>query len=217
MSLSSSSGAISFADVRAALGSTDPSATNAGALRAIIGRGSFATIQKHLDAIRAERAPAVPVPGAIPGAPGEAVAAIWGAAWAQAQVLTLGRLELVTVERDAAQELAATRAQDVAGLAAEIDARESAGTAQAGAHAQELAAAQYLAAQATAQAEALRVELAAALAEVERVKAAAAQAAELAALSFNAERLAMQVSLDRQIDKYTELKSVVGRLKPAAR
>ncbi|MBK6559920.1 MAG: DNA-binding protein [Comamonadaceae bacterium] len=46
------SGPISLADVRQALADTDPSGTNAGALRKIMGRGSYPTIQKHLDAIR---------------------------------------------------------------------------------------------------------------------------------------------------------------------
>ena len=98
------SGPISLADVRQALADTDPSGTNAGALRKIMGRGSYATIQKHLDAIRQERAPVVPVaPGTTPAPPADAVAAIWGAAYAAAQVLTLGRLEIVTAERDAAR------------------------------------------------------------------------------------------------------------------
>ena len=40
------SGPISLADGRQALADTDPSGTNAGALRKIMGRGSYATIQK---------------------------------------------------------------------------------------------------------------------------------------------------------------------------
>ncbi|MBK6559919.1 MAG: hypothetical protein IPG16_22920 [Comamonadaceae bacterium] len=46
------------------------------------------------------------------------MAAIWGAAYAAAQVLTLGRLETVTAERDAARAQVAAQAQDVASLAA---------------------------------------------------------------------------------------------------
>ena len=38
------SGPISLADVRQALADTDPSSTNAGALRKIMGRGSYATV-----------------------------------------------------------------------------------------------------------------------------------------------------------------------------
>lgn len=66
------SGPISLADVRQALADTDPSDTNAGTLRKIMGRGSYATIQKHLDAIRQERAPVVPVaPGTTPAPPAD--------------------------------------------------------------------------------------------------------------------------------------------------
>lgn len=54
-------------------------------------------------------------------------------------------------------------------------------------------------------------------AAVERAKAAAAQVQELAARDATIERQALQDALDRQLDKYTELKAVVGRLKPAAR
>ena len=107
------SGPISLADVRQALADTDPSSTNAGALRKLMGRGSYATIQKHLDAIRQERAPVVPVaPGTTPAPPADAVAAIWSAAYAAAQVLTLGRLETVTAERDAARAQITAQAQD---------------------------------------------------------------------------------------------------------
>ena len=41
-------------DVLAALGDTDPTRTNASAIRALIGRGGNTTIQRLLDEIRAE-------------------------------------------------------------------------------------------------------------------------------------------------------------------
>lgn len=206
-------GPVSFDDVAQALGDSDPGGTNASKLRAVIGRGSFATIQRHLDAIRAERAPAVPAaPGAIPPAPADAVAAIWGAAWAQAQAVTLSRLERLSAERDAAQALAAAQAQDVAGLAAEIDAMTAAALAQGAAQAQALEAAQATAAEAAA----LAQELATARAEIERITAAAAQAAALAQREAQIERQTLQTALERQIDRYTELKSVVEHLRPLA-
>lgn len=119
---SPATGALTRADVLAALGDTDANSTNANALRGLIGRGSMATIQRHLADIRAERLPVAPTaPGAIPTAPAEAVAAIWHAAWTQAQVQTLGRLEAVTAERDAAAAKAATASQDLTALAVEID------------------------------------------------------------------------------------------------
>ena len=210
-------GPITLADVRAALADTDPGTTNAGALRQIIGRGSFATVQKHLDAIRAERAPVLPAaPGAIPAAPADAVAAIWGAAWAHAQAVTLARLERLSAERDAAQALATAQAQDVAGLAAEIDLMTAAAQAERDAQAQALQDAQATAAEATARATAQGQDLASARAEIERITAAAAQAAALAQREAQIERQALQTALERQIDKYTELKGVVDHLRPLA-
>ena len=215
MTKSTQTGPITLADVTAALADTDPSSTNAGALRQIMGRGSYATIQKHLDAIRAERAPVMPAaPGAIPAAPAEAIAAIWGAAWAQAQVMTLTRIERLCAERDAAQALAAAHAQDVAGLASEIDAMTSAAQTQAATQAQALEAAQATAAEATARAAAQAQELAAARAEIERITAAATQAATMAEREAKIERQALQTAIDRQIDRYTELKSIVDHLRP---
>lgn len=210
-------GPITLADVRAALADTDPSTTNAGALRQVIGRGSFATVQKHLDAIRAERAPAVPAaPGAIPAAPADAVAAIWGAAWAHAQAVTLARLERLSAERDAAQALAAAQAQDVAGMASEIDTMTAAAQVQQAAQAQALEVAQATAVEASARASVVAQELASARAEIERITAAAAQAATLAEREAQIERQTLQAALERQIDRYTELKSVVDRLRPLA-
>ena len=210
-------GPITLADVRAALADTDPGTTNAGALRQIIGRGSFATVQKHLDAIRAERAPVLPAaPGAIPAAPADAVAAIWGAAWAHAQAVTLARLERLSAERDAAQALATAQAQDVAGLAAEIDLMTAAAQAERDAQAQALQDAQATATEATARATAQGQDLASARAEIERITAAAAQAAALAQREAQIERQALQTALERQIDKYTELKGVVDHLRPLA-
>jgi hypothetical protein len=75
--------------------------------------------QKHQDTIWAELAP-----GTTPPPPADAVAAIWGAAWAQAQALTLGRLEAVTAERDALAALVKTQAADLATRAAGYRASE---------------------------------------------------------------------------------------------
>lgn len=209
-------GPITHADVRAALGDTDPSSTNAAKLQKIIGRGSLATVQKHLDAIRAELVPAAPVaPGAAPAAPADAIAAIWGAAWAQAQVLTLGRLETVTAERDAARALAVTREQDVAALAGEVDTlTETTADAKAAAAASREALVTFgeraeveLAEHATA--------IAAANAEIEKLKTEAAAAAELAKRDAQIERQSLQTTIDRLTDQVSDLKSLLARLKPA--
>lgn len=210
-------GPITLSDVRTALADTDPSRTNAGALRKVLGRGSYATIQKHLDTIRTERAPALPAaPGAIPAPPAEAVHAIWGAAWAQAQVMTLERMERLSAERDTALALVAAQAQDVAGLTAEIDAITAVAEAQAVMQAQALEEAQAAEKTATAQATMKELLLSKAREEVESLKLAAAQAKELAQRDAAIERQTLQNALERQIDKYTDLKGVVDHLKPLA-
>lgn len=205
-----STGNITLADVRAALADTDPSTTNSGALRAILGRGSMATIQRHLDTLRAERAPApIGAPGATPAAPADAVAVIWGAAWAQAQTLTLGRLEAVTAQRDTAQALAATLAQDVASLAGEVDALTDTVTASAGVT--EVTAAQAAAelAKASAQAADQARALAAVTAELEHTKAEASHAAALAVRDAKIAEQLMQATIDRLTDQVSELKSLI--------
>lgn len=218
MTTDTQTGPITLADVRAALADTDPARTNASKLREILGRGSFATVQKHLDAIRLERTPALPAaPGAIPPAPADAIAAIWSAAWAQAQVAVLERLERLSAERDAAQAQVAAQAQDVAGLAGEIDAQAAAAQALADTQALALAAAQAVALDATARADAADKALAGARAEIERITAAAAQAQALAEREFQIERQTLQAALERQIERYGELKNMVDKIKPLAK
>lgn len=174
-------GPLTLADVRTALGDTDVNATNAGALRAILGRGSNATVQKHLDTLRAERAPVVPLAtGAAPAAPAEVVAAIWSAAWGQAQALTLGGLTTAIAQRDAALEQAARLTLERDTFAGDLDAELAhAEQAQADALAAEVAKGAELA---TVQALAatLQAELAQARAEVKAVQLAAENAGELA-------------------------------------
>lgn len=210
-------GPITLEDVRAALGDHDPSSTNASALRAVIGRGSFATIQKHLDAIRAELVPVVPVaPGTAPTAPAETLAAIWSAAYSAAQVLTLGRLERVTAEREQLTIAVAQQSADLAAALAQVDDMTDAATmaavnaAEAAAQqAQELAKAQ---ADALAATEALQGTRSA----LERMKADAEHAAALATRDAQIAAQAMQSTIDRLNDQVSELKSLlIVRTTPA--
>lgn len=214
---STATGPISLGDVRQALADTDPSSTNAGALRKIMGRGSYATIQKHLDAIRQERAPVVPVaPGATPAPPADAVAAIWGAAYAAAQVLTLGRLEVVTAERDAARAQVAAQAQDVASLAAEVDA--GAGSLAA-ALADKLTADSNMMQVTTTSSEVIeshKAEIARLTVELERVTREAAAAAALAEREAQIKLQTLQTVLDKAIHDVSEYKSLLARLTPSA-
>jgi hypothetical protein len=117
-----STGPITIDDVRLALGGNDPLGTNAGALRAIIGRGSMQTIQKHLGTLRAELAPVAAVePGSVPPAPVDAVQQIWAAAFNIAQSTTLRRIDMLVAQRDAALAVVQTQSQDLTVFAANID------------------------------------------------------------------------------------------------
>lgn len=206
--METTTGPITLADVRNALGSTNSSSTNAGSLRKMLGRGSLATIQKHLETIRAERV-AVVTEGhsMVPPVPPEAVAVIWGAAWAQAQLFTLTRLDSLTVERDAAQALVDIQRQDIASLTGEIDDLMAASQARGSEQVQGLAVAQALAA---TQGQAL----ATAQSELERVTTAANAASTLAARESQIERLALQATIDRLTDQASDLKSLLTRLSP---
>lgn len=208
-------GHITLSDVRAALADTDPNTTNAGALRTILGRGSFATIQKYLDAIRAERVEPQPVaPGAIPAAPVEAVSAIWSAAWAHAQAQTLGRLEIITVQRDAAAELSVSQARDISALAGEVDTLTGKIEGMTLEHSKELEETQdkadkagLLAAEQTAALEKVEKELA-------QVQHEAQQAAVLADREAQIRLQTLQTVLDKAISEVSEYKSLLARLKP---
>jgi len=210
-------GSITMDDVRAAIGDTDPSTTNASKLRVMLGRGSFATIQKHLDAIRAERAPAAMVaPGAAPAAPADAIAVMWGAAWAQAQALTLGRLETITAERDSLAALANTQASDLAALASAIDANSETVTA-ALADKQKLEG--DLLAIIKSSGEALdghKGEIARLTAELEKVQTAAAAASALAQRDAQIAQASTQIMVNRLTDQIGELKALLHKQSPVA-
>ena len=86
-------GNITLEDVRQAIGDKDPNQVNAGTLRAILGRGSNQTIQKHLEKIRSELIPAPLVTTSdAPTAPKELVQSLWSSAWSSAQAQTAGAL-----------------------------------------------------------------------------------------------------------------------------
>lgn len=211
----SGSGVITKSDVLAALGDTDPHATNAGKLQRLIGRGSTSTVQKFLDEIRAALVAIPTPPGTVPTAPGEAVAAIWSAAWAAAQVQTLGRLEAVTNQRDTLQALSSTQAADIKALAAEVD---ELGNALAQAKTLADAATQALEnLQNTSHDELVQVKSNAAAtiaqrdAEIVRITSAAETAAAIAQRDAQITAAAMQSTIDRLTDQVAELKSWIHR------
>lgn len=110
-------------DVLAALGDTDPTKTNASALRKLLGRGGNSTIQRLLEQIRAERAaPQVTLATvAPPAAPGALVDAVWSAAWTHAQAFTGARLDTLMQERDTLKAALDVRVADHDALLSETD------------------------------------------------------------------------------------------------
>lgn len=208
----SKTGNIVIDDIRNALikGNLDPFATNAGALREITTRGGMKTIQKHLDAIRTELRPiAVVTPGTIPAAPTDVIKVLWDAAYSAVQLQMLGRLDLLTAQRDAAQETTKTQAQDVAALAICIDDlndRLEAAAAKT-ATTEISAAAEYD--QAIKLATARQTDLEAARSEILRITQDAKHAAELATRDALITVQAMQSTIDNLINQVAELKSVL--------
>lgn len=210
-------GPITFEDVRQALGDVDPNTTNANALRDKLGRrGSLATIQKHLVAIRAERAPAPFEPGAIPSPSPEAVASIWSVVWTHVQAQALGRLERVTAQRDACEARVTALEQDMTSTAGALDKLEAdLAQAQVLTQTAELTLTQ---AQAAAQdaAAAAAAELAQTRAELASTVLAAKTAADLAARDAQLLTQTHQVDREHLLGQVATLMSLVHRPTPAA-
>lgn len=198
---------VTLDDVRSALADQDPRTTNAGAIRGKLGRGGNGTIQKHLDTLREALKPApVIAAGAAPAAPGDAVAAIWNAAYSAAQLMTFSRLEAVTAERERLTATVGQLGQDLTAALAEVDALTDAAAAA------DIDAAQQVKDLARAQADAVADKDA-----LERCKADAAHAEELAKRDAMITAQAMQATIDRLNDKVSELTSLLhGRTPPAA-
>jgi len=118
---------VTLDDVRAVLNGTDLHSTNASKVRTLLGgRGSFETIQKHLNTLRAELAAAAAPPVAadqVPVMPADAAQAMWVAAWTAAQGQTLRRTELLAAERDSALLKLETMSQDLADQVQTMDAQ----------------------------------------------------------------------------------------------
>lgn len=203
-------GPVTLDDVKQALGDTAPADTNANKLRAIIGRGSFATIQKHLETLRAQRIAAAQ-PAAeqsIPKPPQEAVEMLWAAAWGAAQTKTLARLESLSGERDGLLAQSQAQAADIASLAEQLDTLEGSFQSQAAAlaAAQQSAMAEVEAAKNALQGKA--DELAAVQAALAKAISDAAHAAELAARDAVIARQNMQSVIDRLTDQLSESKAL---------
>lgn len=207
---------VTIDDVRTALEGADPNQTNAGKVRALLGgRGSFETIQKHLNTLRQELVTAAMPPVAadqVPPLPADAAAAMWQAAYSAAQVQTLRRAETLAAERDAALLKLETMGQDVAGLVDTVDQQaaelERAAVAVANVQADHLADLDRLkieAEAAAAHAGELADELGRVRQELVQARADAQHAAELA----EAGRQMLRQELERLTDQVGELKAAL--------
>jgi len=212
-------GPITMADVRAVM-EAHPQVNSANAIRAILKRGSFGTIDKHLKKIRAERAAALlpPVEPATTAkavvASAEALATIWSAAMATVTATVMTRLNEVTVQRDELLRQTAQQAADLEDAAAAVDEMTAvAEKAQAAAEAATTAATTATDA-ARAMLETVRHELSVAQAEVTRVTAAAELAQRDAQIQRMSERQALQDTINKLTDQVAELKSWIHRPEP---
>lgn len=196
---------VTLDDVRATLGDTDPRTTNAGALRSKLGKGSVSTIQKHLDKLRADLMPAATPGSPTPAAPAEALGAIWSAAWSAAQAQTLGRLNIVSQERDAAREHITLLVGDLEAVANQLDQTTEA-QAQSAQRTAEL----------TAQAERCGADLTAARVEIERLITASEHAAQLALRDGELKDKAHQQDREYLLNQIAELKSALHRTPPGS-
>lgn len=208
------SGPVTLDEVRQALGETPATQTNAGALRRVLGRGSLSTIQKHLDALRAEAAAPVLAMGegeAIPAAPADLVAAVWSAAWAQAQARThgalavaQGRVEALDLELGLARADASAAQSDADLVASELEAAlaQAQGAADAAKTAQD---------EAQARIEALGLELEKERAERAQDAKDAQHAMALVQAQSDASQATLRAEVDRLVSQLADLRAALSR------
>lgn len=212
-------GPVTLDDVRSALEvmGVAASATNASAIRREIGRGSLSTIQKHLEVLRAaeieEEAPGIN--GVIPEPDEAAVTALWRAAYAAVE----GRVYRAMAEAQAEvlklrEALAAAQADAVALAEAADAAAERAAAAEARAERveQDLLE-EKRAAELTAKTSADEVSELRDM--VERVRAEGAAELERERLKWDAERAALQASLERAEARTAEALALLHQLRGA--
>lgn len=208
---------ITIDEVRQALGDTDPHQTNSSKLRDVLGRGSFATIQRHLETIRAERiksqqpvdAPAVP---AMP----DDFKALWTPVYTMAVATVRARLDAVVAERDSLAMAVATARADIAALeeitesdertAAEQAAARAADAEKIAAHDAELVAAAAAAEKAAAAHQSALDGLAKQVTDTEHKL-------EIEKRDHALSKAALQTTIDRLTDQVGELKSMLHAAK----
>jgi len=119
---------VTMDDVIGALAGTDPFLTNASKIRDVLGRGSFATIQKHLNSLReAATSSQNSFPMAeVPNAPRDVLEGLWNAAYNAAGFQVLGKMAEVMTSRDSFQAAHAASVNDLTTLAVRVDELEAA-------------------------------------------------------------------------------------------
>lgn len=208
-------GPVGFEDVRQALGDQDPAATNAGALRKLLGRGSLSTIQKHLDALRAQAVqPAAPEAGEVPKPPQDLIQGVWAHAWTAAQAMVQTALAAAQAKAEALAHLLGIAQQDAAAAQAEADsARDELGAVQArldGLEGQHAAAIERMQDGHQEQVLALRAGLSEARQEAEQAR----HALDVAQARHALEMATLRGELDRQISVMADLRAALQRPLP---
>lgn len=214
METTNQSGPVTIDDVAAACQQAGVTAgtTNASRIRIALGRGSFGTIQKHLDALRetATKAQEQTDTVLVPPPPESLLAGLWSAAYSAAGHQIGQRNAAVLAERDAVREVAAAAAADVAALANQLDELEAANllatTDREKVIAERNAAVQSLIDHQKASDE----KITAMVTAHEKSTLAAAHQAELAERDKKIERQSLQSTIDRLTDQVGELKSLLS-------
>lgn len=200
----SHTGPVTLADVRQVV--EDPFQTNANRVREHLGRGSNATIQKHLQTLREELRRKQEVSDSeVPTAPDSVVQNLWATAWTAASAQVRTRLEQITSERDQYREAAEAATADAQAMAEALDLARSESENSTAEHARE----REQAAQALAESEArLNAQDQAWKQEREQLQA---QVQEHQQKLKDLEHAAALVERDREIERQT-LRGEIDRL-----
>lgn len=213
-----SSGPVTLEDVRGALGETDPSTTNASKLRAVLGRGSFATIQKHLDFIRAElAAPALEAAGKAPDVPKDVLQALWSVAWTAASAAASGALaaaqqhaQVLAAALAVAQSDAAAAQQSADDMTDALAVQQRVLIAQSDESLSVLEAVRESGAQQQRVIDELRAELAQQVQQQEQQQQQQEQAQALATARAQAVEATLRGELDRHVSQLADLRAALS-------
>jgi hypothetical protein len=202
-------------DVLSTLDGKDPHHTNAKAIREILGRGSYKTIQKHLDQIRREYRQAAGVENSsneIPEMPDE-MTGVWRSAYISASNLVLRRMEQLASDRDASVLQANTIRADVESSQAELDELTSRLDA-ANLNIETLyRKEQSLKDSWTREVVELQLQCQTDLSALKTELAEVKHTQELERRDRSTERLTLQTTIDRQVQQIVELRTLLSTLR----